>query len=104
MEEVAQLQRQLAAAGVLQETTSAENIRLQSIGKEDKIKQLQQVDDLHVKVTELEEALFVEMKVQTDKEEQQEFTNAALQEKIQLQAESLRISNLRLQDATWASE
>ncbi|CAE7175691.1 gba-3 [Symbiodinium microadriaticum] len=99
VEEVAQLQRQLAAAGVLQETTSAENIRLQSIGKEDKIKQLQQVDDLHVKVTELEEALFVEMKVQTDKEEQQEFTNAALQEKIQLQAESLRISNLRLQDA-----
>ncbi|CAE7393102.1 gba-3 [Symbiodinium necroappetens] len=87
VEEVAQLQRQLAAAGVLQETTSAENIRLQSIGKEDKIKQLQQVDDLHVKVRELEEALFVEMKVQTDKEEQQEFTNAALQEKIQLQAE-----------------
>ncbi|CAE7254504.1 unnamed protein product, partial [Symbiodinium sp. CCMP2456] len=99
VEEIAQLQRQLAAAGVLQETTSAENTRLQSTGKQDKIKQLQQVDDLQVKVRELEETLFVEMKVQTDKEEQQEVTNAALQEKIQLQAESLRISNLRLQDA-----
>eukprot|EP00439_Symbiodinium_sp_Y106_P003497 s7559_g1.t1 len=99
VEEIAQLQRQLAAAGVLQETTSAENVRLQSAGKQDKIKQLQQVDDLQVKVRELEETLFVEMRMQTDKERQQEITNAALQEKVQLQAESLRISNLRLQDA-----
>ncbi|CAE7578715.1 GBA [Symbiodinium sp. CCMP2592] len=98
-EEIAQLQRQLAAAGVLQETTSAENVRLQSVGKQDKIKQLQQVDDLQVKVRELEETVFVEMRMQTDKEQQQEITNAALQEKVQLQAESLRISNLRLQDA-----
>ena len=74
---------------------------MQSAGKQDKIKQLQQVDDLQVKVRELEETLFVEMRMQTDKERQQEITNAALQEKVQLQAESLRISNLRLQDAAW---
>ena len=74
---------------------------MQSAGKQDKIKQLQQVDDLQVKVRELEETLFVEMRMQTDKERQQEITNAALQEKVQLQADSLRISNLRLQDAAW---
>ena len=99
-EEIAQLQKQLAAAGLLQETTSAENRRLQNLGKQDKIKQLQQVDDLQVKMRGLEETLFVEMKQQTDKEEADKITNVALQEKVQLQAESLRISNRRLQDAT----
>ena len=104
LEQIAQLQKQLAAAGLLQETTSAENLRLQNLGKVDKIKQLQQVDDLQVKIRELEETLFVEMKQQTDKEEANEITNVALQEKVQLQAESLRISNLRLQDAPRGAE
>ncbi|CAE7578735.1 unnamed protein product [Symbiodinium sp. CCMP2592] len=98
-EEIAQLQRQLAEAGVLQAASSAENIRLRDLGNQDRIKKLHQVDGLQVKVRELEETLFVEMKQQTDKEERQEVTNVELQEKVQLQAESLRISNLRLQDA-----
>mmetsp|Transcript_11015 Transcript_11015/g.26604 ORF Transcript_11015/g.26604 Transcript_11015/m.26604 type:complete len:950 (-) Transcript_11015:105-2954(-) len=98
-EEIAQLQRQLAEAGVVQAAASAENIRLWDLGNQDRIKQLLQVDGLQVKVRELEETLFVEMKQQTDKEERQETTNLELQDKVQLQAESLRISNLRLQDA-----
>ncbi|CAE7175696.1 GBA [Symbiodinium microadriaticum] len=99
MEEIAQLQRQLAEAGLVQAAASAENFRLRDLGNQDRIKQLNQVDGLNVKVRELEETLFVEMKKQTDKEERQEMTNVELQEKVQLQAESLRISNLRLQDA-----
>ena len=101
-EQIAQLKRQLVDAGLLQETTAAENVRLRKLGREDKIKQLQQVDDLQVKVRDLEETLrgqFVEMRLETDKGEARELMNSSLQEKVQMQTESLRIASLRLQDA-----
>mmetsp|Transcript_50630 Transcript_50630/g.120806 ORF Transcript_50630/g.120806 Transcript_50630/m.120806 type:complete len:921 (+) Transcript_50630:97-2859(+) len=101
-EQIAQLRRQLLDAGLLQESTAAENSRLLKVGHQDKIKQPQQVDDLQVKVRELEDTLrgqFLEMKVQTDKEEAQELLNTGLQEKVQMQTESLRIASLRLQDS-----
>ncbi|CAE7242880.1 unnamed protein product [Symbiodinium sp. KB8] len=101
-EQIAQLRRQLLDAGLLQESTAAENSRLLKVGHQDKIKQLQQVDDLQVKVRELEDTLrgqFQEMKLQTDKEEAQELLNTGLHEKVQMQTESLRIASLRLQDS-----
>ncbi|CAE7667331.1 unnamed protein product [Symbiodinium sp. CCMP2456] len=101
-EQIAQLKRQLLDAGLLQESTVAENSRLRKVGHQDKLKQLQQVDDLQVKVRDLEETLrgqFAEMKVQTDREEARDLLNTGLQEKVQMQTESLRIASLRLQDS-----
>ncbi|CAE7230215.1 unnamed protein product [Symbiodinium pilosum] len=101
-EQIAALQKQLAESGLEHEKAAAENARLRERGNQDKIKQLRIVDDLNLKVRDLEDTMHLQvtqMKEQTNKEQQEQFEKNVLQEKIQMQTESLRIASLRLQDA-----
>ncbi|CAJ1357390.1 unnamed protein product [Effrenium voratum] len=92
----------MTESSLLQEKTAAENQRLKSLDSENRVQNLRQVDGLQVKVRDLEELLCDQRAMVQEQwrfAREHEFNKSALEEKLQMQTEALRITSMRLQDA-----
>ncbi|CAJ1400971.1 unnamed protein product [Effrenium voratum] len=101
-EQIEQLRQQMTESSLLQEKTAAENQRLKSLDSENRVQNLRQVDGLQVKVRDLEELLCDQRAMVQEQwrfAREHEFNKSALEEKLQMQTEALRITSMRLQDA-----